>query len=131
MTEFCYKCSTIEHELVKLRAENSQLRSVINLVRRSIQEIKIETFEEMDTLNLDKATRLLVQEALDRVEGNRTLAAKLLGIARSTLFEYIGRFEIRDKRSRPRVRKKQDWVIEGLDLSATICDRGNVSKESP
>lgn len=113
----CAVCESRREELEKLRAENSSLRAIVRVIRRAIEETSVETVEEMNTLNLDAATRLLVIEALDRSGGNRTIAAQLLGVARSTMFQMIDRYQIRDIRPpKKKANKPQDWVIEGLRL---------------
>ena len=91
------------------------MRSVLNCVRRAIDDTKIETVLESDSLNLHNAERLVIIEALTRVQGNRTLAAQLLGIARSTLFEKMKCHDIVDKKSKV-MQKVRDWKIEGLNV---------------
>jgi DNA-binding protein Fis len=111
MTDFCYVCGRKDQEIAQFRGENSSLRSTLSLVKRAINGTRVETLDELGTLNLDQATRLMVLEALDRAQGNRTIAAELLGIARSTLFLYLQRYEIRDASSRP-LRRRRVEVVE-------------------
>lgn len=54
-------------------------------------------------LSLYEMERHLLLKALKISDGNRTKAAQLLGIARSTLFEKIKRHSIRGPRSQPKV----------------------------
>jgi DNA-binding NtrC family response regulator len=48
-----------------------------------------------DDLNLERAERRLVQQALERVAGNITQAARLLGVSRDTLRYRLERLQIR------------------------------------
>jgi two-component system NtrC family response regulator len=57
-------------------------------------------FEEVtSTLNLHQMERILLLKALKRAKGNRSLAAKILGVARSTLFDMLKRHQIIGPRS--------------------------------
>lgn len=47
-----------------------------------------------EDLNLDSVTKLLVVEALRRSHGKKTEAAKLLGVARSTMFAMVKKFDL-------------------------------------
>ncbi|OFZ54945.1 MAG: hypothetical protein A2428_02955 [Bdellovibrionales bacterium RIFOXYC1_FULL_54_43] len=114
----CPGCSIKDDELSRLRADNIKMRSVISVIKRAIHEVKIESIDDLGSLNIDQATRLLVLEALDRTGGDRALAAKLLGVARSTLFEFLKRYEIRDRRSRLReLKRAQSVEIEYVKMA--------------
>ena len=114
MTDFCAQCNQQQEEIAKLKRENSAMRSVINLVTRAVSEVEVETLLESDSLSLDNAERLLVLEALSRTDGNRTLAAQLLGCSRSAFFCKMQRHGIKDKKTR--IQKKQKpYKIEGLN----------------
>lgn len=95
----------------KLKEENAQLRSILGLARRVVSEVPEENLENLHSLKIDHVIRILVVEALSRTKGNRSIAAELLGCARSTLFEYMKKYGIKDAFTR---RRKKDWVIEGL-----------------
>jgi DNA-binding NtrC family response regulator len=49
-----------------------------------------------DTLNLAETERRLVQQALRKVQGNKVLAAKALGITRRTLYRLIHKLKLGD-----------------------------------
>ena len=78
----------------------------------------LETLGEIriGTVNVDKVIRLLVLEALFRSNGNRTDAASMLGVARSTLFEYLKKYHI-DTPGTPRGRGKRRKRVVGEVLS--------------
>jgi DNA-binding NtrC family response regulator len=48
-----------------------------------------EIMDELPTVNLQELERLAIQQALQRVDGNRVAAAKLLGIGRATLYRKL------------------------------------------
>jgi transcriptional regulator with GAF, ATPase, and Fis domain len=102
-------------EIKTLRAENAQLRAIVSLIRRALKETKVETLEENDSMDIHKAQRLLVMEALERSGGNRSIAAGLVGVARSTFFVWMQRYGIRDKWTRKR-RK-----VRGADPESPVC----------
>jgi transcriptional regulator with PAS, ATPase and Fis domain len=71
--------------------------------------------EGISSLNIQEMERHLLLKALKTAKGNRTQAAKLLGVARSTLFEMIKRHRVR---ARP-----GDPVIESTNplIAARTC----------
>ena len=70
----------------ELRTENNS-----NSLEGIDQENEINYFSQLQKLpNLKQATSLLIEEALKRSNGNKTLAAKLLGITRQTIIKHFG-----------------------------------------
>jgi transcriptional regulator of acetoin/glycerol metabolism len=94
-------CAELLRENARLKEESSRLQSVLRLAKRVVNEVEYERAENMNSLKIRDAERLLILEALDRTGGDRTLAAKLLGVARSTFFDKLKRHHIRDAASRP------------------------------
>jgi transcriptional regulator of acetoin/glycerol metabolism len=115
MAEFCPKCNDLEAENKLLKTENSQMRSVLGIARRALNEVDIESLENMDSLKIVDAERLLIIEALGRTNGHYSLAAKLLGIARSSLFVKVKKYGIW-KQKKGLGKKEAEHKIEGLNL---------------
>ena len=82
MKDYCYGCDQQKHEIDTLKAENSSMRLQLGIIKRAVSTANFEKVDNMNSFNLEHATRLLVLEALDRCNGNRELTAELLGVAR-------------------------------------------------
>ena len=57
-----------------------------------------QTLENLDECSLDEATRrfqaIHVSQVLDRCEGNRSRAAKMLGVSRQWLYQLLAKLEL-------------------------------------
>lgn len=72
---------------------------MLGAVRRAANEF---LDDEEVILNKRECERRLLLRGLEKADGNRTTAATLLGISRSTLFNMMKRHGIADRRSRRR-----------------------------
>lgn len=97
---------------MQARAENSSMRSVLSIVKRAVNDKTMETADDMNSLSIDSATRLLCLEALHRSCGNRNLASKMVGVTRSTFFLYMKKYNIRV----PSTRKQKPVEIEYVQM---------------
>ena len=82
----------IYDDLAKYKANKSNRSSQNEINEKSKYEINIdEYYEQIEELpSLKHANIHLIKEALKRTNGNKTIAAKLLGITRQTIIKYIG-----------------------------------------
>jgi len=82
----------IYDDLAKYKANKNNQSPQSEINEKSKYEINIdEYYEQIEELpSLKHANIHLIKEALKRTSGNKTLAAKLLGITRQTIIKYIG-----------------------------------------
>jgi len=70
--------------------ESNNNISLNTAVSNNVMRHQHNYFDHLENLpSLKQATQLLIEEALKRSEGNKTLAAKSLGITRQTILKYL------------------------------------------
>ena len=85
----------IERMVVLCRGKTLEAANVPYNIKEKISPDLVEKFIPCETLNLEKNERKLIVQALDETEGNRTAAAKKLGISRRTLHRKLNEYEIK------------------------------------
>lgn len=90
----------VEHAVVMSSSPRIGVRDLPASVRQQVPVLRDETrFKESDGLNLHQTERALIFRALEESGGNRTEAAKSLGISRRTLHRRLKELNISKKPS--------------------------------
>ena len=84
----------LRHQVNQLTKENTRLRSIVGVIKRAVQEAP----ESVIPLHKEESTRDRLIRSLAISKGNRNKAAKIMGIARSSLYLAIKKYDL------PRVR---------------------------
>ena len=85
----------IERMIVLCREKILQISDIPYHIREKVSPDLVEKNISYDTLNLECNEKKLVIQALDETDGNRTAAAKKLGISRRTLHRKLNEYGIK------------------------------------
>jgi DNA-binding NtrC family response regulator len=84
--------NTIEQMVVLGRGERLTLRDVPAAIRGGADLTKISVVRPGTTMTVEEAERQLIVQALREMNGNRTRAAKKIGISRRTLHRKLKQY---------------------------------------
>jgi DNA-binding NtrC family response regulator len=85
--------TVIEHGVVLCRGKEITLRDLPQSIKSKTSLLRVSK-NEIESFNLQEVEKALIIKALDKSEGNRTEAAKLLGISRRTLHRKLNEYQL-------------------------------------
>ncbi|HKI70027.1 MAG TPA: helix-turn-helix domain-containing protein, partial [Verrucomicrobiae bacterium] len=90
--------TAIEHAVVLCRGEKIGARDLPASVRNGVENAASEPQKLLTRgdLTLDEAEKQLIMRALKETDGNRTLAARKIGLSRRTLHRKLHQYHLED-----------------------------------